>query len=237
MSSRVWYSPDDGDTWHDVTNQEPDFAYPNPTPPTEDARSCFRYTDIVVSENGLLWGSDDLLGPLAGANPDLARAQRSGSRLFYSPKSNPLDPVEIAFCGMPIRNIIDIGSAFLVLTEAKYTSVSLQPQVFALFKDRPGKAHHLFSVDNFSGKPTGLSYSKASRRAINGRFFTFRDGHAAFPDGARMLQWDVNADWAPLKAAGASPLSDGVSLVGRVVEQAKTAARGLLSQISGKVSF
>jgi SAM-dependent methyltransferase len=189
---RVWYSEDDGDTWHDVTNQEPSFVYPKSSPPTADARSCYRYTDVVVSEQGLLWGSDDLLGPLENADPDLPRALRSGSRLFYSPKSNPLNPVELAFCGMPIRNLVDIGPAFLVLTEAKYQTVSLRPQVFAVFKDRPTRAHLLFDVDNYNGQVTGLTYSKASRRAIRGRFFTYRDSAAAFPDGARLLQWDVS---------------------------------------------
>jgi len=50
---------------------------------------------------------------------------------------------------------------------------------------------HLFDVDVHSQVRTGFTYSRASRAAKDGTFFTYRGGTDAFPAGHKILRWDV----------------------------------------------
>jgi hypothetical protein len=50
---------------------------------------------------------------------------------------------------------------------------------------------HLFDVEVHSSAKTGFTYSRASRAARNGSFFTFRSSTDVFPFGHKILRWDV----------------------------------------------
>jgi hypothetical protein len=60
-----------------------------------------------------------------------------------------------------------------------------------LFKSEPYHLVELFSVDRYHPSGTGFTFSRSSRAAVDGRFFSYRDAQDAFPGGVRILQWDI----------------------------------------------
>jgi hypothetical protein len=188
--SRVWESVDHGASWTEVTDPEPDVAL-HPTF-RRFAQSVFRFTDAVVGEDHVIWGSDDWLGPpRLLEDPATLIGERVGSRLFRSPKSATWRPETIGYVGHPVRSIVDVGEAYLVLTQAKGEAGGFNPQVVLLSRSEPHRTTQLMTIDNFTAAGTGLSYSRASRVAKDGVFFTFRLARDAFPDGPRILRWRV----------------------------------------------
>jgi ubiquinone/menaquinone biosynthesis C-methylase UbiE len=185
---RVWRSRDDGDSWSDVTNEAPDVPLPASHLPYR--QSVHRYTDVIVGKDDLLWGADDILGPLDAVSPDLALADRTGARLYVSPKGDRLMPREIGFIGNPVRKLVDVGDGWMVMTEAKEARLGLRPGVFFIRRDDLSVTR-LFEVDNYIHRYTGFTYSKGSRAARNGTFFTFRLATDALQAEARILKWDV----------------------------------------------
>lgn len=188
---RVWRSTDGAITWHEVTGD----ASSVPLHPTLRGRhgSVYRHTDMVVLPDRVIWGADDLLGPpRLYRDPDVGFGSRVGSRLFMSTKTGPLDPKPIAFVGSHVRSLIDVGPAYLVLTEAKSLKVTGRPQVCLLFKNEPYQLVELFTVDRFHGSGTGFTFSRHSRAAVDGRFFTYRDSNDMFAGGSRILQWEIS---------------------------------------------
>jgi ubiquinone/menaquinone biosynthesis C-methylase UbiE len=187
VESRVWKSVDHGLTWADVTAVDPDVRL---HPSLSGAQAIHRYTDIAILPDRLIWGTDDMLGS-PGSFRDQSFPDRVGSRVIVSPKTTPLQPRSVGFIGSHVRSIIDVGPAYLLLTEAKFLSAVPRPQVCLLSKTEPYVMTELFTVDRFRNSGTGFSYSRSSRAAKDGRFFTYRDSKDVFPTGVRILQWDI----------------------------------------------
>lgn len=186
----VWVSRDNGDTWSDVTNRnvevELNFRCKN------TGQSVHRFTDLYIGEKEIIWGSDDWLGgPKEFSQPTVPVSQRAGSRLFRSPKSSPLNPQAIGFVGNPIRSMIDLGPIFLITTEAKHL-VSPRPQVCILSKSQPAIVAEIFSVDVVRTGGTGFTYSRSSRAARDGVFFSYRGSGDLFQSPLRLLKWRVH---------------------------------------------
>jgi hypothetical protein len=186
----VWRSVDDGLTWLDISADglsvelHPDMRGRH--------QAVNRYTDLVVLPDRLLWGCDDLLGNLSQfADPKATLSNRVGARVFMSPKSAPLAPQSVGFVGNHVRSMIDVGPGYLLLTEAKGFASGTRPQVCLLLKSEPYRVIELFTIDRHLARGTGFSYSRASRAARNGRFFSYRDAYDAFAGGPRLLQWDI----------------------------------------------
>ena len=191
---RVWRSTDDGLSWVEATG---DSTQPTPGPAGGQLKQAlYRHTDAQILENALIWGSDDYLAPgefkaFVDAPPGMAT---TGSRVFISPKSVPLAPACLGFVGNPIRSIIDVGPGFLVVTEAKNLSHWTRPQVCLLSKTEPHLLTEVTTLDNFTARGTGMTFSRASRAAKNGVFFSFRNGFDVFAEGSRILKWEVQFD-------------------------------------------
>jgi SAM-dependent methyltransferase len=188
--SRVWRSTDDGDTWREVTNPVPDVVLPRSL--AKRKQLVFRYTDLVFAGDDLIWGADDCLGSWANNDPDLPRAERSGSRLYRAKRADVLQPEELGFVGHPIRSIVDAGPCYIVITEANRGRFPLRAQMLALFKDDLYNPIELAQLDNFRNNNSGVTYSKASRMAYQNRFFCFRNMTDVF-DSVRpnALQCDI----------------------------------------------
>ncbi len=187
IESRVWRSSDDGDSWVDVTladgTQLDNGAY---------AQSGFRYTDLLINQDSLIWGTDDIMGSSNNIDFEMPQVKRTGSRIYRAKKSNPLQLEELGYIGHPVRSIVDVGPAYLFLTEANIGYYRLTPQVVALFKDSMDKPLEVARIDHFNNGKTGFTYSRASKAAYNGRFFSFRNRYDVFNDiYPRVLQWDV----------------------------------------------
>lgn len=191
--SRVWESLDHGVSWSEVAVE---FATGELHPGHEQlAQTVLRYTDIAVRESDLIWGCDDLLGEWNLDDPEVSAGRRAGARLFRSPKEQPWKPRSIGYVGDAVRSLVDVGPAYLVATQAK-GALGYRPRIFLLWKEEPFRLTPLFTVDNFesSSPATGFTYSRASRSAKDGVFFTHRRTTDAFPGGAGLLRWRVIFD-------------------------------------------
>lgn len=186
LESRIWVSRDDGDTWEDITGGFGDtvlidgLAFP---------RSVFRLTDLTWEGGRVVWGTDDSLMRNQFPSP--------GARMFRS-DAGKLAPAVAGKAKWPIRNIVDIGPFYMVLTQGFFRPDAppqdKMPGVYLMPKEQlesaPGMVH-LFDVEVHSRRRTGFTYSRASRAAKDGTFFTYRASTDAFPFGHKILKWDV----------------------------------------------
>jgi hypothetical protein len=204
---RMWRSVDDGLTWSEMTASGNNIDLHSSL--AGQHQSINRHTDMVVMSDRLIWGSDDLLGrPAAYADLTATLSNRVGSRLFISPKTVPLQPKCVAFVGSHVRSMVDVGSGYVILTEAKRVEAVPRPQVCFLSKAEPYTLTQLFTIDRYQAGGTGFTFSRNSRAAVNGRFFTYRDRNDAFAGGPRLLQWDITLEDAPKEAGRVVPASN-----------------------------
>jgi hypothetical protein len=186
LESRVWVSKDDGDGWTDVTA-----AYGTPIPIGDVLypKTLFRLTDLAWWDDDVIWGTDDFLYAIKG--------DVQGARMFRSPCGDTLVPQVVGRSKWQIRNMVDAGDFLFILTQgcnrADATMDEKMPGVFLMPKaPHPGAPlTHLFDVDVHSQVRTGFTYSRASRAARNGTFFSYRGSTDAFPTGHKILRWDV----------------------------------------------
>jgi hypothetical protein len=187
---RIWRSTDDGVSWHEVTASGQNIDL-HPSLAGQH-QAINRHTDMIITEDHVIWGSDDMLGPSAAFfDQNVTMSNRVGSRLFISPKTRPLQPTLLGYVGSHVRSIIDVGAGYIVLTEAKRVGVVSRPQVLFVPKKEPRLLSELFTIDRYQPSGTGFTFSRNSRQAENGRFFTYRDRNDAFSGGPKILQWDV----------------------------------------------
>ena len=188
---RVFRSDDDGRTWREVTNPDPSI----PAPPSQirARQASQRTTSLLFTQDDIRWGADDLFGPVASFRSDIDLTRRSGARLYMSGRSDPLQPVELGYCGHPVRSAVDVGLGYVLFTEAyyKWNGASLEPQVLFWSKSSPECIVPLMSVKNLTDAPTGFTYSRASRAACDGTFFTYRSPNIVFKGTERFLKWAV----------------------------------------------
>lgn len=187
LESRIWVSKDDGDSWHDVTGGH---GTPIPIGKVLYPKTLFRLTDLAWAGNEVIWGTDDFLYAIKG--------DVQGSRMFRSPCTDFLVPEPVGRSKWQIRNMVDAGDFLFILTQGgnkpDATMEDKMPGVFLMPKRAPESAPplvHLFDVDVHSQVRTGFTYSRASRAAKDGTFFTYRGSTDAFPTGHKMLKWDV----------------------------------------------
>jgi hypothetical protein len=192
---RCWRSRDNGATWQDVTNPHPDVQF-HPTV-RKGRQAVFRATDMAFLPDKLIWGTDDMLTggdqyKLMKENPEKFEGYpRLGARIFVAAREDMLQPTDVAVGGHPFRNLVDVGPGYIAMTEGKYDQIGLEPVVYFLGKDEPHRMQQLFTVPNAKAKGSGFSYSRASRAAVDGRFFSFRGSGDLVQMVPRLLQWDV----------------------------------------------
>jgi hypothetical protein len=186
---RVFRSDDDGLSWLDVTGEPTSFPA---NPRARSPRVAHRYTDLVITEERLIWGMDDDLGdPRYFDDPEIPLGQRLGSRLCVARKGERICPDLRGRIGNPVRSIVDVGPAWLLMTEAKHLTLP-RPQLVLVGKEEPFEVQEIGTVDLFEGLGP-FTQSCASRAAVDGRFFSFRHKGCVFPTtGPRVLQWDIH---------------------------------------------
>jgi hypothetical protein len=187
--SRIYVSKDDGDTWHDVTA-----GVENPLRirGAYFPKTLFRLTDLGFAGDEVVWGTDDYLYAVKGA--------AQGARVFRSRCRDQLKPRVVGRSRWQIRNMVDVGDFFLILTQGgnrpDATMQEKMPGVFLMPKEEPESEDtpalfHLFDVDVHREIRTGFTYSRASRAWKDGVFFSYRGSTDAFPTGHKMLKWEV----------------------------------------------
>lgn len=192
QESRVWRSDDNGSSWIEVTNYNLQILVPDSM--TQNRKqSAFRYTDLIITPDTLIWGTDDIMGEPREIDSKFEQSKRAGSRIYQALKSNPLNIEELGYVGHSVRSIVDVGLAYLFLTEANRGLYPAKPQVVALFKDDMTQPIEIAQIDNFTNNMTRLSTSLASKAVLNGRFFSYRYLNDAFKNvPPYMLQWDID---------------------------------------------
>lgn len=187
---RVWQSLDGGVTWDEVSAE---LTRDDLSPALGDGRiqRVLRYTDLIVEEKHLIWGTDDYLGAGSSREADAPFRRRGGARLFCTEKDAPWKPRSIGYVGSSVRSLIDAGPAYIVTTEAKGV-YGFCPQVLLLSKSSPHLLAPLMTVDNFTAGATGFTHSRASRKAKDGVWFSYRAKTDCFPDGPYLLRWRIH---------------------------------------------
>jgi hypothetical protein len=187
---RVWQSIDDGDSWQEITQNSPLEGLPVSL--KASAQSRHRFTDLKFDSEWIWWATDDVLVDMRAVRSGaISLPDEAGARLVRSRRVLPLQPQVLARFGSPVRNLIDVGPGFMVLSEAKYPSMGFEPQVFFVAKDDPKQVFHFVDIANARGAGTGFSYSVASRKAKDGIFFC-RKAAADFIDvRPYMLRWKL----------------------------------------------
>jgi hypothetical protein len=185
--SRMWVTRNDGDEWTDVTMSR---GKKVSVGGVEYPRDLYRLTDLTWNGDAAIWGTDDVLWGADGAPP--------GARIFASATGGQLVPREIGRGRWHIRSLIDVGDFYLATSQGcpepgAVGREAARPDVYLVPKAAP-RLIHLFDVDTYSSARTGFTYSRASRAAFDGTFFTFRGAKDVFRGGGQILRWDVTFD-------------------------------------------
>ena len=186
----VWMSRDDGDTWKEVSIDDPDV----PTGQGHESyrRSSYRTTSMAVREKDLIWVGDDLMAPYWDITPREFAQRRAGAWLYRAPKGDVIRPQAMAFLGKAGRMMTDIGPGYIVSSEAKYNFATSNPQVHYVPKGDLHAAVELTRLPTINAVLTGLSYSRASRAATDGVFFSYRLPTDVVDARPSLLRWKVD---------------------------------------------
>ena len=167
----VWLSDDDGRSW-----QLAEVALASSVgPPIPDGRlpNIVRHTSEVITEDAVIWPTDDNLGSVArlvrAAKPDLARAD-----------------IIASFGKNELRNIVSLGDdGLFILSESK-----LDPSVAEAYcVGIDGRVFGTFALPNPAGTSATVARSRSSKSAIDGVFFSFSD--LALDGKPALLRWTV----------------------------------------------
>jgi hypothetical protein len=114
--------------------------------------------------------------------------------VFRANPSAGMAPTVVGNCGPEVRNIVDVGKFYVLVTQSFRGFADDKPQVYLLSKPTgghvPGLAH-LFDIERHTDKRTGFTHSLASRRAANGVFFSYRNSTDVFRAPDRILRWQI----------------------------------------------
>ncbi len=159
--SKVWISYDCGDSWKNITDKS------FPLNGDDFTRSVHRYTTLQYLEDGsILWATDDHACPERSAS--LVKAEIENDVL----KLNILTSLS----SNNIRSLIDFGSYFLSISEAKEPDIT-KAYVQVLRKEEP---YIELSGTIDAPRRNGFTYSRSSIMAYKNVAFSYN-----------MLRWEL----------------------------------------------
>ncbi len=165
---KIWKSCDNGDTWLDVTDNNPSGT---------DGLDVHRYTAINFDKNYLYWGTDDNLGNKA----QFVRATRN----------EPLDVELVDSLDNFIRAMVETSHGYLFISEMKiHDEYGLCDFNIFITADNM-KCTEVYRFSNPDGVATGFCYSKASKKAYQDIFFCYNTGRLIFPGQTGIIQWQL----------------------------------------------
>ena len=185
----VWRSSNDGDTWTECSDPDANIALPPAFQHKKEV--AHQHTDVLVTQDHLIWGADDLLGSEEEYDQALPLHHRAGSRIYRSLKTVPLAIEEVAYVGHPIRSMIDVGPGWIVTTEGKAASSGRRPSIFFVSKSFE-QVIRICDTDNYRNRGSGLTYSKMSRKPKDGTFFSFKEHYDVFDNSPRIAQYAIS---------------------------------------------
>ncbi len=185
----IWVSKDAGESWNEVSVPKDQYVEASGE---LYKRDLFRLTDLVWLGDEVVWGTDDYMG--SGVPP--------GARVFKSRIGGRLKPELVGIGKWHFRSAVDIGDHLLFISQksnvAHTSRADARPGVYLMPKNRASGAPGLFHVCDLDTYPSrdrpGFTFSKASRAAVNGTFFSYRSSEDVFPAGHRILEWNVTLE-------------------------------------------
>ena len=184
--SRFWISEDDGDNWREVSEKDPIPYLGNLT----QRKSIHRTVVMSFQDESMIWATDDILGEPSKYGEE---GSEVSSKLVKSefPDDTVISEI-VCSLGMHTRSMVDVGKAWLFISEAKYLEKVSGPEVFVVFKENPGESYSIMEIENVKARPTGGTYSKSSISSKNGIFFTDM-GDGLFSSEYRgVLEWKIS---------------------------------------------
>lgn len=183
----VWVTKDDGDTWDDISRPKRDHIEASGA---LYKRELFRLTDLAWLGDEVVWGTDDFMGS----------AKPPGARIFRSAIDSRLKPELVGTGKWHFRNVVDIGDYLLFLSQRTNVATAppenKKPGIYLMPKQPISGAPAMVHVCDLDAYPTrdrpGFTFSKASRAAVDGTFFTYRSSEDVFPAGHKILEWNVS---------------------------------------------
>jgi hypothetical protein len=190
--SRIWKSTDDGETWCDQTEK---FGDTVTIGDEAFSRRLFRLTDLAFVGEEILWGCDDVLRLQMVGSGGNRQSTEPSSRVFQGNPASGLPPANLGICGPEVRSMVELGDFYVVITQSSHHFPGNEgPKVFLLRRDgAPGRKNlcHLFDVQRHTREGTGFTFSRASRTARDGTFFTFRNRADVFDAPTHILKWQI----------------------------------------------
>ena len=184
--SRFWISEDDGENWREVSEVDPIPGYSSLT----QRKSVHRTVVMGFQDGGLIWATDDILGEPSKYGEGEGEVSSKLVKSVY-PGDTVVSEI-VCSLGMHTRSMIDVGIAWVFISEAKYLEKVGGPEVFVVFKEAPEESYSILEIENKRARPTGGTYSKSSISSTNGTFFTDM-GDGLFSNEYRgVLEWTIS---------------------------------------------
>ena len=167
---KIWKSIDDGSTWKNVTDPDPEGT---------DLKNVHRYTAISFDESYLYWGTDDRMDGCA----KFVRARRT----------EPLEVEVINDLGNLTRSLISTPYGFLFISEHRVECEGTLLDFTVHISPDKLNVQELFRLSNNDTIQTGFCYSRSSIASQNDFFFSYFDGSLIFPLKQKgMLKWRIS---------------------------------------------
>jgi hypothetical protein len=182
---RFWKSDNHGESWIEITeaNLKVELS-------AKYLQSIHRTVVMHVQENELLWATDDILCE----RPEYQPGINGGSMLVSKSLENDSNLEVMCTLGMPIRSMIDIGEAYILISEAKFPELAKGPQVFLVFKNELNAAHYLMEIPNPYGGKNGGTTSRSSIRSKEEFFFSRLRGNSFQMEHPPLIRWHVKIE-------------------------------------------
>ena len=168
---RVWKSADDGLSWIEVTDPDPDGT---------SLQSVHRYTSIHFDESSLYWGTDDIMDGKA--------------KFVRAAKTEPLQVEVLADLGNLVRSLISTPYGLIFISEQKMIrNGKLLDMTIHLSQDKR-TVLELARISRENLYQNGFTYSRASISSYDNTFFSYFASDVIFHSYIGMLKWEINID-------------------------------------------
>ena len=165
---KIWKSEDDGISWINVTDPDPEGT---------DINKVHRYTAISFDENYLYWGTDDKMD--------------GSSKFVRAERTEPLTVQVINTLGNLERCLIPTPDGLVFISERDAIvngklldfTIHISPDEFNI--------EELYRISDNDSAKTAFSYSHSSIASDGDIFFSHFDGTLIFPGHLGMLLWKL----------------------------------------------
>ncbi|MBN1350726.1 hypothetical protein JXJ21_15015 [candidate division KSB1 bacterium] len=165
---RIWKSSDDGFTWREVTDPDPDGT---------DRQDIHRYTAIYFDESFLYWGTDDLLDGCA--------------RFVKAERTEPLSVHVAAKLDNLVRSLVATPYGLVLISERKEAHYGKMLDLTVHISANKQDAYELFRIPSQDKRRSNFTNSRASIAARGNIFFTFFEGPVLFRNSWGFLKWEI----------------------------------------------